>query len=1086
MDSMNTDLTFFTNEPDATLLHRFRKTFADVQYLDILVGYFRTSGFHLLYDALEDIEKIRILVGLSVDRKAFELIDTFQVEAQQLKLPDPTHAETKAAFADQVTAEMEYSPDSHKIEIGVRKFIEFLKSGKLEIKAHPSRNIHAKVYIQRFVPEDRDYGRVVTGSSNFSHNGLKAQYEFNVELKTRADVNYALEQFEALWAEAVDLSEQYIDTINQRTWLNDQIKPYELYLKFLYEYFKEEINDLEDFDPYLPPGFMNLEYQKEAVISAKRILDTYNGVFLADVVGLGKTFISALLAQQLDKGRILIICPPVLREYWEETFRDFGVRSFTVESRGMLHRIIQRGHSKYKYVFIDESHRFRNDKTQEYEDLHKICWGKKIILVSATPFNNGADDIFSQLKLFQAANRSTLTGVPNLEKLFRGFRKRLAQFDDKDDPEYLEEVKDVSREIRMKVLNQVMVRRTRHEIEKYYEQDIKNQGLFFPKINEPERIIYQFDPQTEMAFTETIALLKAFRYSRYMPRLYLDAQLSAFEVQSQRNIGGFMKGLLVKRLESSFFAFWKTLERVIASYDRFIRMFDDGSVYISKKVDVYDLMERDDEEEIQRLIEEDELDVFPAGSFKPEFRNALVDDRDLLKQVQALWKKVKRDPKREKFVSELKQNPLLKNKKAIIFTESSETASYLYGQLNRQFPDKVMYFTSGGGTHGGREMGKEEAKNLIEANYNPSHEKQVNSIQLLITTDVLAEGINLHRSNIVINYDLPWNPTRVLQRVGRVNRVGTKHSDVYVFNFFPTSQSDEHLGLEANIISKIQAFHDMLGEDAKYLSDTEEVSQHDLRGQVLYRKLNNKDTFEDDEEMQESDLRYLQIIRDVRDNDAALFERLKRLPKKARAGWHYQKSDFLKKSDFSGTNDQLITFFRVGLLKKFFVSTVHGSREVDFFDAVDLMRCEPETAKLSIPKVYFELLQQNKGEFGRILEGEHEPQAVGGGHSHTKLVLKNVRSALKDKAKLTDDDEDYLRLVRSAFDDGRFPRRTSKRIMDRIKKAGKALNSLKMLVILRDEIDDDLLYTEVEEAVAAPSNSKREVILSAYLQQQKS
>ncbi len=400
---MTTDLTFFTNEPDATLLDRFKTTLVHVQYFDVLVGYFRTSGFHLLYDALEDVEKIRILVGLSVDRQAFEIIDTFQPEVSQLELNFNSSKETKDIFDQHVVDELAHAPDAYETELGVRKFIEFLQSGKLEIRAHPSQQIHAKVYIQRFPTGFMDYGRVITGSSNFSFSGLQGQYEFNVELKNRADVTYALEKFEELWAEAVDLSEQYVDTVHQRTWLNDHIQPYELYLKFLYEYFKEEINTDADFDPYLPEGFMNLAYQRQAVVSARRILDAYGGVFLADVVGLGKTFISALLAQQLKDGHILIICPPVLKEYWEDTFRDFRVPA-TVESLGKLDHILERGHAKYKYVFVDEAHRFRNENTQQYEKLHKICWGKKVILVSATPLNNQIDDIFSQLKLFQTPN----------------------------------------------------------------------------------------------------------------------------------------------------------------------------------------------------------------------------------------------------------------------------------------------------------------------------------------------------------------------------------------------------------------------------------------------------------------------------------------------------------------------------------------------------------------------------------------------------------------------------------------------------------------------------------------------------------
>jgi hypothetical protein len=214
------------------------------------------------------------------------------------------------------------------------------------IKAYPSGNLHAKVYISRFGEDDRDFGRVITGSSNFSESGMVANREFNVELKDRSDVEFALTQFEELWKDAVDLSREYVDTIFEKTWLNDQITPYHLYLKFLYEYFKEDINIDQDFETYLPEGFMELDYQKQAVISAKKILDAYNGVFLSDVVGLGKTFISALLAQQL-RGKILIICPPVLKEYWEDTFFEFGVRGFRVESLGKLDQIIKDGAEKY-------------------------------------------------------------------------------------------------------------------------------------------------------------------------------------------------------------------------------------------------------------------------------------------------------------------------------------------------------------------------------------------------------------------------------------------------------------------------------------------------------------------------------------------------------------------------------------------------------------------------------------------------------------------------------------------------------------------------------------------------------------------
>ncbi len=245
---MHTDLTFFTNEEGSSLLDRFRVTLENnTRFFDVLVGYFRTSGFFHLYKSLEKVEKIRILVGINANKQTQELLTragakTKSGTEQQLTLKF-SHKETKDAFADEVTGEMEASEDNINVESGVRKFLEFIKSGKLEIRAYPSQSIHAKVYIiRKDTAKSEDYGRVITGSSNFTYSGLNENLEFNVELKDSRDVKFALEKFETLWQDSVDIADKYIETINNRTWLNDTITPYELYLKFLYEYFKERIN----------------------------------------------------------------------------------------------------------------------------------------------------------------------------------------------------------------------------------------------------------------------------------------------------------------------------------------------------------------------------------------------------------------------------------------------------------------------------------------------------------------------------------------------------------------------------------------------------------------------------------------------------------------------------------------------------------------------------------------------------------------------------------------------------------------------------------------------------------------------------
>ena len=500
----HSDLTFFTNEEGQSLLSRFKATLKDTQLFDVLVGYFRTSGFYQLYESLEPVEKIRILVGLNVDRETYDIM---QYHEQLGMLDFESHQRTKKQFQQNLKTEIETSNENdNHLEIGIKKFIEFLKTElenqeqdkstggngkKLEIRAYPSKNIHAKVYIGRFYPDDRDYGFVITGSSNFSESGFIANREFNVELRKKMDVKFAENQFNTLWKESVDISDDFIDTITKKTWLNDEITPYELYLKLIYEYLEEDINLADEFDPFLPDGFMKLKYQSQAAIQAKKILETYNGVFLADVVGLGKTFITALLLQQLQ-GRTLIVCPPVLKDYWKDSLFDFGIRSFEVESLGKLEHIIKRGLERFDYIVVDEAHRFRNENTQSYANLLDICRGKKVVLVTATPLNNTVDDIFAQIKLFQAPKNSTIPGVPNLEKFFNGLKTKLKKVE-KTDPVYKTLIKEVSNEIKNSILRYVMVRRTRTDVIKFFKGDMEKQGLVFPDVDNPQQIIYKYE-----------------------------------------------------------------------------------------------------------------------------------------------------------------------------------------------------------------------------------------------------------------------------------------------------------------------------------------------------------------------------------------------------------------------------------------------------------------------------------------------------------------------------------------------------------------------------------------------------------------
>jgi hypothetical protein len=465
------DLTFITNEDNRSLSDRFGILLGkDTQRFDCLVGYFFISGFYRLYPSLENVKKIRILVGLQTDRTTYDLI---QRAKEQGELDLYSHAAAKERVSADVLAEIEKSADGVQIEAGVLKFVEWIRSGKLEIRAYPTENLHAKVYIMTFADGDRDRGRVITGSSNLTQAGLRDNLEFNVELKNRSDYEFAQQKFNDLWAVAVDVSKPYEDAIVNKSPFA-QFTPYELYLKFLFEYFRNELNrpaELEDI--YVPTGFKKLQYQEEAVLNARKVLEEYGGVFLSDVVGLGKTYMAALLAQHLD-GRNLVIAPPHLldrdkRGTWPNVFSDFQVRQTDFESIGKLDALLRRDLSKYTNVFIDESHRFRTETTLGYEMLSQICRGKRVILVSATPLNNSPHDILSQVKLFQAAKASNIPNLRNLEAFFNSLAARLKGLDRQSDrKQYFQIVQAMPRKPERRVLKYLMVRRTGRKLAKYY------------------------------------------------------------------------------------------------------------------------------------------------------------------------------------------------------------------------------------------------------------------------------------------------------------------------------------------------------------------------------------------------------------------------------------------------------------------------------------------------------------------------------------------------------------------------------------------------------------------------------------------
>ena len=358
-------------------------------------------------------------------------------------------------------------------------------------------------------------------------------------------------------------------------------------------------------------------------------------------------------------------------------------------------------------------------------------------------------------------------------------------------------------------------------------------------------------------------------------------------------------------------------------------------------------------------------------------------------------------------------------------------------------------------------MSGQKLKEDIEDSFNPQYaDRENNRYDVLITTDVLAEGINLHRSNALINYDLPWNPTRIMQRVGRINRVGTEHQQLYVFNFFPTAQSSKHMRLKDRILEKLQAFHDTLGEDYKYLSDEEVVSS-----QKLFDDLTS--SLDQEEESTSPELAYLAVIRQIRDNDKPLFERIKRLPKKSKTGKYCSRLH----------EEATITFLRKGALKDFFI-TGSDTKQISFIDAVKYLECEPDEPRINVGSAYYTHYEANNSAFDDSLVYDDVIE-VGKTllRGNDRKVVRILR-AIQNEPTLTDDQEDVINRLLRAYENGDIPQSVTKNIVKELKNIDDLVEAF---FIITNLIPDQYLY-ERKDAVLHTEGEKQ-VILSCYLKE---
>ena len=1023
-----THSNFFTNRDNNTLIKEFEGILhhnPHICNLDAVVGFLRASGYFSLRPFLDNINKVRVLIGINVDKYIAQA-------TRQGKIFFGAEEEVKEECLREIRRDIEHSHYSKEVENGMFQMVKDLIDGKLELRAHPSKKIHAKIYV--LYPNDFNQytqGMAITGSSNLTGNGLgiteERQYEFNVKMDRYDDVKFAKEEFELLWkeAEGCEITADDVKTSIDHTYLKGDASPYDLYIKMLMEYFSDRVMATDDNNPFdMPEGYKKYDYQMDAVEEGYQKLLRYDGFFLADVVGLGKTVIATMIAKKFliengrDKTKILVVYPPAVEHNWKATFKDFGIDKYVnFISNGSLSKILDEDNYNYwnadefDLILVDEAHKFRSHTTSAFEQLQEICkmpriengnipgFKKKVMLISATPMNNTPADIYTEIQLFQDPRRCTIDGVSNLTAFFSPLIKEFKQL--KREPNFdISRFKKLAERVRDRVIKPLTVRRTRTDIENVprYNKDVNG----FPKVERPIESRYELNEHLADLFEHAMLTLeKNLTYARYQAIAYLKPEVAQGLYDNaeliSRSLAGIRKNGLVKRLESSFYAFQVSLDNFRQANQNMIDMFDRNKVFIAPDLDINMLLESGlSDEEIEEKLNAKAEDnpqnaVFTADDFKPEFIEMLRGDQNTLEMLCSEWADIKDedDSKFTKF-NELLKHKLFKSErnpeqKLVVFSESVDTVEYLARRINRK---DVLVISADN---------RSKQFKTIRENFDANYKTKLNDYNIILTTDVLAEGVNLHRANVIVNYDTPWNSTRLMQRIGRVNRIGSSSKHIYNYVFYPSREGNREINLNQIALSKIQTFHSTFGEDNQIYSQ-EEILDRDLS------KLFDEGMKKQKEECNQ-ELPYYEELRALYQNNRREYNRIAKLSLRSRTGREMKKVDGVTLA-----NDTLV-FLKTNFRKVFFLVS-ETAEELSVLDALKYFkapkeeqsaeRIEQHHKHINMALRKFRMMQDEEA---RSQETTHEEQGSVGVQVSTAVNLLN------NFIREIDDNELYIKVV---------------------------------------------------------------------------
>ena len=907
-----------------TMLESLKNSLKQAESVDILTAFFYFSGFNALAEDLKD-KRIRILVGNTIDPNAIqdlcnavkdspdELLETYAVRGySRLNNSQKKNSYVESfinLFNKSALSEEFDSTDSQQV---FKMFLDKIKNGSLEIRLTSTQN-HAKAYILTNKPEYSCFGDqkgvVFTGSSNFTYNGLLGQGEMNERFSDNVKYDEYMNSFEQLWndSKSIDIcikdgNKDFETELKKKLWVFAQPSPYHIFIRILFELY----SSLDKSNIIAPTEitngkFSNLKYQLDAIKYGVDCINKNNGVIVADVVGLGKSVIASAIAYNLDLKKTVIIAPPHLVDQWNEYQQDFGLRGVKVCSSGKLEDLYKQYFADPDPILyiIDEAHRYRNELSDSYQWLHQLTRSNadnKVILLTATPYNNRPQDLFALIKLFQTPSRSTLNSVDNLgirfHELIAKYNKLEKEGKKNLTAQIKKELDKLSEELRI-LIDPVIVRRSRLDLQevKEYAEDLKMQNIQFPEVVGPELVEYDLGEIRQLYLSTLEKLSNQFICARYNPSAYLinpqefnkkyGELFGEMNIQLfQGNLAKFIKRLLVMRFESSKAAFKSTLTSLFSSYENIKKWWVKGYVPIKKSGYLSDPNDDEIMETLEELnsLENEPIDVekikkkaipIPRDLFKEEFIYAIDSDINLLKGIYHEWfasEEIGDDPKyneiSRKINSLLKEN---KNRKIVVFSTYADTAEYVKQRLEED-KYKVLIYTGGS---------SKIDRNVVKQNFDASYKQgeQLNDYDIIVATDALSEGFNLNRAGVIINYDIPYNPTRVVQRIGRINRINRKMFDkIFIFNFFPTDIGEQNTLIKGISTLKMFLINNIVGSDTRTLTPDETLQSYFKSQYDEANSENNERSWDND---------FKNIYNSIKHNTAFIDETLK-IPERAR------------------------------------------------------------------------------------------------------------------------------------------------------------------------------------------------------------